>query len=163
MIARLLDAVIFDIGGTIVKESAPTTPLKDLVPELLPEVAKDLAYLSEIVRIGAATNTSVMTESDVRRLLAGIGIDHYFEVLITSCDVGAAKPDPTQLIVAMERLGLDEPERILFVGDRDTDEMAAHRARFQFTYVNADGLRASVAQWVDLQLSHQSSATDDLA
>lgn len=163
VIADLLDAIIFDIGGTIVDESAPGTPVKDLVPTLMPKVATDLEYLSGLVRIGAATNTSVMTEPDVRRLLDVVGIDRYFEVLVTSCDVGASKPDPTSLIVAMERLGLVEPGRILYIGDRDIDEMAAHAAGFQFAYVSNDGLRASVSEWVDRWLSLRGATVDDLA
>ncbi|HVA99751.1 MAG TPA: HAD-IA family hydrolase [Acidimicrobiales bacterium] len=162
MIVALLDAVIFDIGGTIVNESAPETPVEHLVPMLLPKVAADLEYLSGLVRIGAATNTSVMTEPDVRRLLDVVGINRYFDVLVTSCDVGASKPDPTSLIVAMERLGLVEPGRILYIGDRDIDEMAAHAAGFQFAYISNDGLRASVSEWVDQWLSLRDATVDDL-
>jgi FMN phosphatase YigB (HAD superfamily) len=152
VIEMLLDAVIFDIGGTIVKENSPATSIKDLVPTLLPNVAADLEYLSRFVKIGAATNTTVMTEPDVRRLLDVVGIDRYFDVLVTSCDIGIAKPDPAPLIVAMERLELGDPARILYIGDRDIDEKAAHAASFQFAYVSDDGLVASVSQWMNQRL-----------
>ena len=158
----LLDGVIFDIGGTVVEENSPATSIKHLVPVLLPNVAADLDYLSRFVRIGAATNTSVMTESDVRKLLAVVDVDRYFEALVTSCDIGIAKPDPALLVVAMERLDLGDPERILYVGDRDVDEMAANAAGFQFTYVSKDGLLASVMEWVNWWFQLQGTARADL-
>ena len=153
MIEGLLDAVIFDIGGTVVQERAPGTPVCDLAPQLLPRVAEDLAHLSRFVRIAAATNTSVMTERDVRGLLDLAGVDQYFLVLVTSCDVGSSKPEPTQLIVAMERLEIDDPDRVLFVGDRDSDEMAARAAGIPFAYVSVDGLRATVLEWAKRQIA----------
>ncbi len=152
VISTLLDAIIFDIGGTIVKEGEPTTPIGDLVPVLLPCVVADLAFLSRRVRIGAATNTFVMKEPAVRSLLDAAGIGRYFEVIVTSCDVGAAKPDPASLIAVSTRMKLADPGRILYVGDRDTDEIAARVAGFHFTYVHTGGIRESVVRWVDGQL-----------
>ena len=152
MIEELLDAVLVDIGGTIVAENPPSTPIDALVPQLLANVASDLVALGRSVRLGAATNTAVMTESDVRRLLALVDIDRFFEVVVTSHDVGAAKPDPAVLVVAKNRLGIVDPSRILYVGDRTTDREAAFAAGMEFAPITAAGLLASVETWAGQQL-----------
>jgi len=152
MIEELLDAVLVDIGGTIVAENPPSTPVDSLVPQLLANVASDLVALSRSVRLGAATNTAVMTESDVRRLLALVDIDRFFEVVVTSHDVGAAKPDPAVLLVAKNRLGIVDPSRILYVGDLMTDCEAALAAGMEFAPITAAGLLISVENWARQKL-----------
>jgi nicotinate-nucleotide--dimethylbenzimidazole phosphoribosyltransferase len=82
------------------------------------------------VRLAAVTNTAVMREPDVRRLLEAAGL-HHLDVIVTSVDAGAAKPDPAALRVALERLGA-RPDRALYVGDLDTDRAAAHAAGTAF-------------------------------
>jgi HAD superfamily hydrolase (TIGR01509 family) len=148
MIERFLDAVVVDIGGTIVTEHPPGTPVQYLVPQLLTDVESDLLALSRAVRLAAATNTAVMSESDVRALLAQVNIDGYFEVIVTSHDVGAPKPDPAVLLVAMRRLGLTIPSRILYIGDRATDQQAAIAAGMGFTFTDNAGLLRSVEMWL---------------
>lgn len=147
VIEELLDAILVDIGGTIVVENPPSTPVDALVPQLRVNVAADLSTLATSVRLGAATNTAVMTESDVRQLLALVDIDRFLEVVVTSHDVGAAKPDPSVLLVAMSKLGIVDASRILYVGDRATDREAALRAGMQFAPITDFGLLASVEQW----------------
>jgi nicotinate-nucleotide--dimethylbenzimidazole phosphoribosyltransferase len=73
-----------------------------------------------------------MREPDVRALLARIGLDDLLEVVVTSCDVGAAKPDPAPITRALERLAV-APARALYVGDRDVDRDAATAAGVSFT------------------------------
>lgn len=154
MIEDLLDVVLLDIGGTLVRENAPGTPIDQLMPTLLPRVLDDLTELSRTVRLGAATNTSVMNESIVRSLLAKVGIDHLLEVVVTSYDVGAAKPDPLVLLEANRRLGQVDPSRVLYVGDRSTDQDAAFAARMHFTYVTERGVLAVVQEWVSSNSEH---------
>src|SRR4051794_8818297 len=90
-----IDAVLFDIGGTLVHAAPPATPTDALVAEAIRSPARDLAALrTQGLRLGAVTDTAVMTEADVRDLLAPIGLDALLDVVVTSCDVGAAKPDP---------------------------------------------------------------------
>ncbi|MGC8481506.1 MAG: HAD-IA family hydrolase [Acidimicrobiales bacterium] len=146
---NVLDAIIVDIGGTLVSEQPPTTSVNDLHPTLLHSVREDLQLLKSYVRLGAATNTSVMREHDVRRLLALAGIDDYLEVVVTSVDVGAAKPDPRVLHEVLKRLALPSAERALYVGDRDTDEEAALRAGMPFAKIREEGLLATVTHWLN--------------
>src|SRR6185436_20241100 len=57
------------------------------------------------------------------------------EVVVTSQDVGAAKPDPRGLLEACRRLAV-EPTRVVFVGDRTVDRDAAARAGARFVAVD---------------------------
>ena len=140
-------AVVFDIGGTLVVEASPGTPVADLEVRCLAGVVTDLTDLSKHVRLAAATNTAVMTEHDVRMLLAPTGLDELLEVLVTSADVGADKPDPTVLHEVLARLGIDDPSRALYVGNLDTDETAARAAGMPYAAVHPDGIRAAIDAW----------------
>lgn len=142
-----LDAVLFDVGDTLVRAATPGTPVGELVAEPLPDVVDDLRALRAAgLRLGAVTDTSVMTEADVRALLAPSGLDELLEVVVTSVDVGAAKPDPTSLRTALDRLGV-APERSLFIGDRVVDRDAARSAGTGFAFVGAT-LRATLDAWL---------------
>jgi nicotinate-nucleotide--dimethylbenzimidazole phosphoribosyltransferase len=130
-LAATFDAVLFDVGGTLVDEAAGATPVAALRAVPRPDARAVLDALADAgLRVGAVTNTSVMGEADVRRLLAEAGIDH-FDVIVTSAAVGAAKPDPAALLAALGRLHVD-PTRALYVGDRDTDRDAARAAGTAF-------------------------------
>lgn len=143
-----LDALILDIGGTLVVEAAPGTPTAHLDVQLLPGVLDDLRVLASSVRLAAATNTAVMREPEVRVLLGPSGLAELLEVIVTSCDVGAAKPDPLMLQTVLTCLGNPDPSRVLFVGDLATDEEAARAAGIAYEMVRPDGIAATVAEWV---------------
>ncbi len=119
-----IDAVLFDIGGTLVAEAPPATPTAALVARPLPGVVDALRDLARHHRLAAVTDTAVMREADVRALLAPSGLDDLLEVVVTSADVGRAKPDPASVRRALELLGV-EPGRALLIGDRDVDRGAA--------------------------------------
>jgi nicotinate-nucleotide--dimethylbenzimidazole phosphoribosyltransferase len=72
-----------------------------------------------------------MREADVRRHLDACGVGQRITTVVTSVDVGAAKPDPAPIVEACRRLGV-EPSRALLVGDRATDREAAEAAGAQF-------------------------------
>jgi nicotinate-nucleotide--dimethylbenzimidazole phosphoribosyltransferase len=122
-----IDAVLLDIGGTLVEQAPPGTALDSLVPRALPGVVETLRELARHHPLGAVTDTAVMDEAAVRALLARIGIDEFLEVVVTSCDVGAEKPDPRGVLEACRRLGVT-PGRVLLIGDRDVDRDAASNA-----------------------------------
>ncbi len=117
-------AIVFDVGDTLVHAAAPGTPIEALRAEPIGEVVSDLRRFGERYRLGALTDTSVMTGEQVREALATCGLADLLEVIVTSVDVGAEKPDPRGLRAVMRRLGVT-PERTLFVGDADVDEGAA--------------------------------------
>jgi nicotinate-nucleotide--dimethylbenzimidazole phosphoribosyltransferase len=132
-----IDAVLFDIGGTLVHAAPSATPTDALVAEPIGSPARDLAALrTRGLRLGAVTDTAVMTEADVRALLAPIGLDALLDVVVTSFDLGAAKPDPRGIGAALEQIGV-AADRALFVGDADVDRDAAAAARVAFRPVVA--------------------------
>ena len=112
-----IDAVLFDVGGTLVEEAATGTPVDALVARPLPGAVQVVHELRRVHRVGAVTDTSVMDETTVRALLAPVGLDEPLEVVVTSYDVGARKPDPGGVLEACRQLGV-APERSLFVGDQ---------------------------------------------
>jgi nicotinate-nucleotide--dimethylbenzimidazole phosphoribosyltransferase len=136
--------ILFDIGDTLVRAAAPATPVDQLVAEPLEDVLPVLRALVRSHRLGAVTDTAVMTETDVRAALAGTGISELLEVVVTSQQVGAPKPDPRGLLAALAALGTT-PADALFVGDADVDEQAARAAGVAFARVGpATSLRAAV-------------------
>ena len=126
-----LRAVVFDIGDTLVHAAAPGTPVAELRGEPIGDAVHQLRALASRYRLGAVTDTTVMTSSDVRTALDGTGLAELLEVIVTSVDVGAAKPDPRGLHRALDLLGVT-PEQTLFVGDADCDEAAATAAGVHF-------------------------------
>ncbi len=124
-------AILFDIGDTLVHAASPDTAVQALRVQPIGDVVAELADLGERFRLGAVTDTSVMTSADVRRALAGSGIGDRLEVIVTSVDIGAAKPDPRGLEAALAALGVT-PAEALFVGDAEVDRGAAEAAGVRF-------------------------------
>ncbi len=67
----------------------------------------------------------------LRSQLASIGIDHLFDLVATSAEVGAAKPAPVLFTEAASRLGV-APARALHVGDAKADRDGATAAGLAF-------------------------------
>ena len=146
----LLDAVVFDIGGTLVTEADTGTPIDALVVELRPGAVDDLHALAAAgLAVGAATNTAAMPEAEVRALLTPSGLADLLPVIATSVDAGADKPDPAVLHLALERLGVTDPARALYVGDRDIDGAAAAAAGMPFAPIGDGRVMTAVMAWID--------------
>lgn len=133
------DAVVFDIGGTLVAEADAGTPVDRLRVTYLDGAPRTLAALTAAgLVLGAVTDTAVMTEADVRAHLEADGVSDLLTALVTSVDVGATKPDPAGIVEVLRRLDLTEPSRVLVVGDREVDRGAARAAGCAFAMVDAD-------------------------
>ncbi|HWS46543.1 MAG TPA: nicotinate-nucleotide--dimethylbenzimidazole phosphoribosyltransferase [Acidimicrobiia bacterium] len=139
-----VEAILFDVGGTLVKPAAPGTPVSALDARLLPGVGDALRVLARSHRLAAVTDTAVMDEAAVRKALAPIGIDALLEVVVTSTDVGAAKPDPRIVHEALRRLDV-RAARALLVGDGTVDRDAARAAGIAFSATDA-GLPDAIAR-----------------
>jgi nicotinate-nucleotide--dimethylbenzimidazole phosphoribosyltransferase len=140
----VITTILFDLGDTLVRAAAPGTPVADLEVEVLdPTVLPTLRALAGTCRLGAVTDTAVMSAADVRAALAGSGLDELLEVIVTSCDAGAPKPDPRGVLEACDRLGA-RPGDVLFIGDADVDAAAAAAAGTAFERVEDDGVGAAV-------------------
>ncbi|HSO95346.1 MAG TPA: nicotinate-nucleotide--dimethylbenzimidazole phosphoribosyltransferase [Acidimicrobiia bacterium] len=130
MLTDDLDVVLLDVGGTLIEEAPRGTSVSDLDARPYVGVAETLDALAPTTRLAAVTNTAVMREPDVRRLLDAAGLQH-LDVIVTSVDAGAAKPDPAALRLALDRLDATA-DRALYIGDLDTDQAAARAAGTAF-------------------------------
>jgi HAD superfamily hydrolase (TIGR01509 family) len=79
------------------------------------------------LELAVVSNWDVGLAEHVQR----IGAHDLFSAVVTSAEVGAAKPDAAAFLVALERLRV-EPSRALHVGDEDEDELGAARAGMRF-------------------------------
>jgi nicotinate-nucleotide--dimethylbenzimidazole phosphoribosyltransferase len=160
-VKALLDAVLVDVGGTLVMQSPPGPPADGLDVELRADALADLQWMAESVRLGAVTDTAVMDEAQVRQLLEPSGVAAVLEVLVTSVDVGVTKPDPKPLLIALERLRIDDPERVLYIGDAPEDEEAASAAGVQYLSITPMNgatdltIRQVVQAWLERQAGHR--------
>jgi nicotinate-nucleotide--dimethylbenzimidazole phosphoribosyltransferase len=136
--------VLLDVGGTLVREATGGTAVPDLVAHPLPGVVDDLqALVAAGHRLAAVTNTTVMGAVDVRGLLGPSGLDGLLAEVVTSVEVGVAKPDPRPLLVACARMGV-APGDTVYLGDRSTDRDAALAAGMPFAWAG-DGPGAALA------------------
>lgn len=63
----------------------------------------------------------------IERKLSLLGLDPgVFELVLSTVDIGAVKPDPKPFLVALEKLGLP-PQQCLFVGDRESTDILGAR------------------------------------
>lgn len=62
------------------------------------------------------------------RLLAHHGFDGLFDVIVGRGDAERRKPHPQPIAMALEKLGIAHPERTLYVGDLQIDDVGAGRA-----------------------------------
>lgn len=62
------------------------------------------------------------------RLLTHHGFDGLFDVIVGRGDAERRKPHPQPIAMALEKLGIVHPERALYVGDLQIDDVGAGRA-----------------------------------
>lgn len=67
-------------------------------------------------RIGLISN-SAYNEAQIRKLMRKVGIEDYFEIVLTSSDERCSKPNPKIFQKALSRLNL-KPDEALYIGDR---------------------------------------------
>lgn len=85
---------------------------------LLPGVEDGLKALhSAGIKLGVCSNK---LSRFTRELLSILHIDRYFDVVLGPEDVGITKPDPTMLLIALDKLGVSR-DKALYVGDMEVD------------------------------------------
>lgn len=75
------------------------------------------------IRLGVVSNWT----DNLHRILNGLALSPFFEVVITSAEAGIEKPDPAIFTPALEQAGVD-PARCLYVGDSLTQDLPSSTA-----------------------------------
>jgi nicotinate-nucleotide--dimethylbenzimidazole phosphoribosyltransferase len=128
-------AILFDVGNTLIEQSFNVS--KNSPANVLPGVPELLADLSKKFRLGIVSNSKFFSAEDIKQKLCQAGIGNYFEVFISSLDIGAEKPSPIPLQAALDKLKL--PSAVtLYVGDNDIDRIAANSSGMDFLFTNSD-------------------------
>jgi nicotinate-nucleotide--dimethylbenzimidazole phosphoribosyltransferase len=136
-LAERFEAVLFDVGGTLVEQAPPHTPVEALEPRLLPGAFEALRALRGALRLGVVSNTTVMDGETLRDHLDRVGVGELFETVVATADLGVHKPDPEPIRAALASMGL-HPSKVLYVGDDPVDRDAAAGAGVAFCFTGVD-------------------------
>jgi len=83
---------------------------------------------------------SLNSQAAVRRALSHHSLDRRVSHVVARDDVRRVKPDPQGMLLLASRHGVD-PERILFIGDKDGDRECAENAGTAFRHIEEIGVR----------------------
>ena len=98
---------------------------------LYPDTAKVLDSLSQKYNLGIIANQNLGT----KKRLEKFGILKYFNIVVSSAEEGAAKPNPEIFDIAVCRAGT-YADRCIMIGDRlDNDIIPAKKLRFKTVWV----------------------------
>ena len=121
-------AVLFDLGDTLIKERVDDVRRLDEMTLYLKPHAKDvLEGLSRICKIGLLSDTETSPESAVRAALRKLGVESFFSAVVTSMDVGAAKPHRDPFLEALRQLDVSPTEAVMVGNDPGRDILGAKR------------------------------------
>lgn len=120
---------------------APEHGLGDVVEETIASHEREGARRSERLPIadelagfdGPAAVCSLNAEDACRIALETHGLDDAVDSVIGRDTVSKLKPEPEPLLAAVEGIGVS-PSAALFVGDSDSDRVAAERAGLDFRW-----------------------------
>lgn len=97
------------------------------------------------LKVGILSNT-VWPAAEHHRIFSRDGIDHLIDAAVYSSEIPWAKPHPEAFRAALDAVGVDDPARAVYVGDRlFEDVFGANRA----------GLRAVLLPHSDIPLAQQ--------
>jgi putative hydrolase of the HAD superfamily len=77
-----------------------------------------LPVVRELRERGVGTALVSNCSHNTRGVVKRLGLDTAFDTVILSFEVGAQKPEPEIYRIALERLGLQDPSRAVFVDDQ---------------------------------------------
>jgi phosphoglycolate phosphatase len=128
--------------------------LKYMVVE--PHLKLLLGKLRPRYKTAIATNRS----NTMDRVLSEHGLEGYFDLVVSSCDVDRPKPYPDPLIKILEYFEI-EASNALYVGDSELDEIAAKAAGVPFVAYQNRSLLANfhikslkeIAQILDIKIA----------
>lgn len=125
----LIRVILFDLGDTLVaEENIGNKHLWEVTLTKLPYLDEVLTELKRKgFKLGIITNTVTSREEHVRMALNKIGLEEYFDVILTSVDVGHEKPDERIFLTALRKFRV-KPKEAIMVGNRvSTDIVGGNR------------------------------------
>jgi len=135
------EAIIFDVGNTLLLQNNPGLSSEELKIEILPGVVDLLNTLKNKKRLAVVSNSKLLNSSEILQKLNEVGLGHFFELCISSLDIGEEKPSPLPLITALNKMNLP-PDKAIYVGDVETDKQAAESAGMDFLFTSTNILEA---------------------
>jgi HAD superfamily hydrolase (TIGR01509 family) len=130
--ARVVEAIASSLGATVLgaagaaAEAYSAAGLDETPPQGNPEALELLAWCAARGVPTALVTNSARRAATWEQHLRGRG-GPIFRHVVSSCDLGRGKPDPTIFLEAARRLGLP-PETVLHVGDRWELDVVGARA-----------------------------------
>jgi len=123
----VLKAVFFDLGDTLIVEQGGKH-LGESPFDAVPQAEETLVELKQKgLKIGIIANTTISREKDVRKTLQQLGLENYFDFIVTSVDACCEKPDGRIFSLALQAFGIKACEAVM-VGDRvATDIVGGNR------------------------------------
>ena len=104
---------------------------------LFDDAQETINVLKPQFRLAVITNGASDTQRDSLQLL---GIEKVFDAVVISGEVGAAKPDPSLFVIALQRLGVKK-ENAWHIGDNlETDVVGALGAGLTAVWLNRAGV-----------------------
>lgn len=99
-----------------------------------PMVEETLSILRDRgIKIGINTNKS---NANAKLCLEQAGLTSLVDCMISGGDVSTIKPDPLGVYTIMERLGVSDKKKVLYVGDGIYDQETARRAGVDFAFAS---------------------------
>jgi HAD superfamily hydrolase (TIGR01662 family) len=120
--------VLFDLGDTLIDERVDDAEQLDRMPlHARPDALQVLTKLSERFSLALVTDTETSREPAVRRALSRLGLERFFDAVVTSQDLGVSKPDPAMFQEALRRIRVLPEEAVMVGNDLDRDVEGAAR------------------------------------
>lgn len=117
------DAMRAEVGHDLDHDRAFSVVMGLLRFEVLPGTRTSLARLRRAgVRLAVVSDWDASLEAT----MLAVGLRSHFDVVISSAEVGVAKPDPASLMAAVVALGV-APQDAVMIGGDDVDLEAAAR------------------------------------
>ena len=136
------------VGARFWDEAMKRLPLGTL---LMPHAREVLEYLRPRYKMYILSNG--FAELQARKMRSG-GIDHYFDGVVLSEDIGVNKPHRAIFEHALQVAGVTA-DRALMIGDNyEVDAMGAHGVGMDQVLYNAAGITLTPEQWQPTYLIH---------
>ena len=124
----MIRAVVFDWADTVMRDFGLKGCMADWPQvEAMPGIEAALAALSSRYRLALATNAADSGEVRVREALARVGLERFFEKVLTARELGVSKPSREFFQAVLARRGCAPGEAVM-VGDSFTADVEGAKA-----------------------------------